>query len=83
MVITVKLFAYLASHLPPGAQGNETRITIGEGSTVSAILDRLGVPVEHRHLVLLDGVYVTPEQHSSTRVVSGQEIAVWPMIAGG
>ena len=83
MVITVKLFASLASHLPRGARGNEAQLPVDDGLTVGGILDRLGVPVEQRHLVLLDGVYVAPEQRGLMAVVSGQVIAVWPMIAGG
>ena len=83
MLVTVKLFASLASHLPRGPRPNEAQISVDEASTVGGILDRLGVPVEQRHLVLLDGVYVAPEQRSITPVVSGQVIAVWPMVAGG
>ncbi len=83
MVITVKLFASLASHLPAASRGNQASITVGEGSTVSAILDALGVPLEQRHIVLVDGVYLPPEERGLTAVAAGQVIAVWPMIAGG
>lgn len=83
MVVTVKLFASLAAHLPPGARGNEARISFDEGATITGILDGLGVPIEQRHLVLVDGHYVPPEQRGLRRVAAGQVIAVWPAVAGG
>jgi len=83
MVVTVKLFAFLATHLPATARGNEATITVPDGATVGTIIDGLGVPLEHRHLVLLDGVYVPPEERGDRLVSEGQTIAVWPMVAGG
>ncbi len=83
MVVTVKLFASLAAHLPAAARGNEASISVDEGATVGGILDRLGVPLEQRHLVLVDGRYVPPEERGARAVAAGQVIAVWPMIAGG
>ncbi len=35
------------------------------------------------HLVLLNGVYLTPEQREQATFKEGDTLAVWPPVAGG
>jgi len=83
MVITVKLFAFLAKHLPPGAERNVAKLNLAEGTTVSQVIDELHVPLEHCHLVLVDGVYVPLEERDTRVLPDGGTLAIWPMVAGG
>ncbi len=83
MQITVKLFASLSRYLPPGADRNEARMEVDDGLTLAALLARLRVPGEHCHLVLLNGAFVEPRRRSEAVLHGGDEVAVWPQVAGG
>ena len=83
MRITVKLFASLARYLPAGADGNETQMDVEDAFTLGALLLRLRVPGERCHLVLVNGAYVAPRDRSGAILHAGDEIAVWPQVAGG
>lgn len=83
MQITLKLFASLAQHLPAGSQGNQVELACAEHETVQDIIDRLGLPPEMVHLVLLNGVYLSPEQRAAQQPAPGDQLAIWPPVAGG
>ena len=83
MKITVKLFASLAKHLPPEAQGNIVQIEVPEGTTPLDVVQRLQVPEKMAHLVVLNGVYVAPEERGSRALEEGEELAIFPPVAGG
>lgn len=83
MRLTIKLFASLARFLPPGGTGNEARIEVEDGLTLQALLDRLRLPGEHCHLVLVNGAYVEPSHRTATALRADDAIAVWPNVAGG
>jgi sulfur carrier protein ThiS len=67
MTVTFKLFASLSSYLPPGADD---------------LLQRNGVPLGQVHLVLVNGVFVPPGTRDKP-LSEGDELAVWPAVAGG
>ncbi|GAB6050188.1 hypothetical protein JCM16106_10340 [Hydrogenophilus islandicus] len=84
MVVTLKLFASLADLLPPGVrQGNRITVEVEENQTVAQLLARFAVPPEMAKLVLRNGLFVPPEEREVTRLADGDEIAVWPPVAGG
>lgn len=83
MQVTLKLFASLGRYLPADAVRNIATVTIGEGTSVQALLDRYNVPPEHCHLVLLNGVFQAPEVRSEVMMKEGDQLAVWPPVAGG
>ncbi len=83
MVITVKLFAFLARFLPKDAYRNEARLTVEQGITVGDVIVLLGVPLEHCHLVLVDGIFIPREDRATRPLIKGEVIAIWPMVAGG
>jgi molybdopterin converting factor small subunit len=83
MQITVKLYAMLSEHLPPGAERNVGTLTVPEASTVSSVIKQLNVPLEMAHLVLINGTFVAPEVRSETVLREDDTLAIWPPVAGG
>jgi len=81
---TVKLFASLSSYLPAGAKYNAAEINLEpDAATVASALAALNVPMEKCHLVLLNGVFVTPGARVNCAVEDGDTISAWPPVAGG
>lgn len=86
--ITFKLFATLTEYLPLELDGHrsanhELAVDVPEGTAVQAVLDRFSMPRALIHLVLVNGIYVPPEQRSGHALREGDAVAVWPPIAGG
>jgi hypothetical protein len=83
MRITIKLYAFLATYLPPGAVENVAEIELGAKATVSQVLELLALPPQQCHLVLVNGVYIAPGERPSCALKEGDALAVWPQVAGG
>ena len=83
MRITFKLFASLVEYLPAGSRDNTTSIEIEPGTSVHAVLERLQMPRERAHLVLLNGIYLNAAERDSRVLKEGDVLAVWPPVAGG
>jgi sulfur carrier protein ThiS len=84
MNITFKLYASLAQHLPPEAAGsNAVQIDITPQATIADIIAPFNLPMKLVHLVLINGVYVAPEDRASRTLQEGDVLAIWPPIAGG
>ena len=84
MKITFKLYASLSQHLPPeAAGGNEVQIDVAPNSTIVDIIAPYHLPMKLVHLVLINGVYVNPEDRAARTLQEGDVLAIWPPIAGG
>lgn len=83
MTITLKLYASLGRYLPPGADRNKIDIDVADGTTIQAVLDQYNLPPKLCHLVLVNGLFQPPETRAETELKAGDELAVWPPIAGG
>lgn len=84
MRITFKLYASLTQHLPIDARrGNQIPLELPEGTSIAEIIEPFGMPQKLVHLVLVNGVYVPPEQRLSFVPRDGDVLAIWPPIAGG
>lgn len=83
MNVTLKLFATLADRLPAGTRGNAIEIETAETTTVSELIERFALPEKLVHLVLLNGAYVPPDNRPVQRLRDGDQLAIWPPIAGG
>ena len=82
MQIQLKLFASLRDCLP---DPNKSILDIDVDSeiAISDLIERYNIPADSVHLVLINGVYVTPEDFSKTQMKEGDVVAMWPPIAGG
>lgn len=83
MRVSVKLYATLSDYLPPAAKNNRVEIEVAENATVDVILAPFSLPAKLTHLVLVNGVFIAPEERATTCLGDGDTLAVWPPIAGG
>ena len=83
MQITLKLYATLSEYLPEDSIKHRTVLEIPDEETAYGVIERYHVPRERAHLVLLNGVYLTPEQREQATFKEGDTLAVWPPVAGG
>ncbi len=84
MNITLKLFASLTDYLPAESKyTNIVALTVAEGTTIGNIIEQHSLPPKWVHLVLVNGVYIYPDQRSTHTLVEGDVLAIWPPIAGG
>lgn len=81
--VTLKLYASLGSHLPPGAERNTTEVEAESGASIQSLLDSQNVPREACHLVLLNGIFQPRDRRTTSVLSDGDTVAVWPPVAGG
>jgi sulfur carrier protein ThiS len=84
MNITFKLYASLSEYLPPQSRnGNQMPLEVREGAPIAEVVEPFGLPGNLVHLVLVNGVFVPPEQRLTRTLKEGDVLAIWPPIAGG
>jgi len=82
MKLTFKLYASLSSYLPGDAKEHKVVLDVPSETSPMNVLSRYGVPTAEVHLVLVNGVFVPPSKRNEY-LHEGDELAVWPAIAGG
>ena len=84
MKIVFKLYASLAQYLPADARkDNRLPLELPDGSSIAQVIELFRLPEKLVHLVLVNGVYVPPEQRLTHVLSDGDLLAIWPPIAGG
>ena len=84
MLITFKLYASLTDFLPPEhRRGNLMPLDVPADATIASIIGLFKLPMKMVHLVLINGVYVAPEERATRTLTEGDVLAIWPPIAGG
>ena len=84
MKIVLKLYASLAQYLPHEARiNNRLPMELADGTSVAQVIEPFGMPPKLVHLVLVNGVYVPPEEHLTRVLHDGDVLAIWPPVAGG
>ena len=83
MKIRIKLYASLGEYLPADAVKNEADLEVNDKITPTQVILRLGVPEKMCHMVLINGVYVAPDERSERLLEEGDHLAIWPPVAGG
>jgi molybdopterin converting factor small subunit len=80
--VKLKLFASLRPLLP-SARGGELDIEVTPGTTPLALIERYALPRDQVHLILVNGLYVAPDDAGGRELADGDEVAMWPPVAGG
>jgi sulfur carrier protein ThiS len=83
MRIQLKLFASLSAYLPPGAARNAAAVEVPEGATPLQVMALYRVPPEQAHLVVVNGIFVPPHRRDTLALAEGDDLALWPPVAGG
>ena len=84
MKVTLKLYATFSDYLPLEARlTNRLDLEVAPGTTPMDLMVRFALPLKLCHLVLVNGVFLPPEQRASRALVEGDTLAIWPPIAGG
>ena len=83
MKLTLKLYASLGDYLPADALDHQLQLEIATSTTVNEIIDRFNVPRELAHLVLINGIFINPDQRDTQTFCEGDTLAIWPPVAGG
>lgn len=78
VTISVKLFATLKKHLPPGSEEGMS-LTLPAGSTVLDAIDALKIPHDHAGMLVAGDTYVEKE----TPLTEGLQLSIFPPLAGG
>lgn len=83
MKLTLKLYASLSQYLPDNAVNNSVQLDVADDTTPNAIIEKYNLPFESVHIVLLNGVYIKPEERDEPLFRDGDTLAMWPQVAGG
>jgi sulfur carrier protein ThiS len=84
MQIKLKLYATLTDHLPASARrDNQLALEVDASATIDSIIAPFQIPPKLVHLVLVNGVFVPPQERASRTFRDGDVLAIWPPIAGG
>ena len=82
MKIILKLYSKLVKYLPGNALKNQAIIEIEENCDVERVLDKYGIPSDQRHLVMVNGIHIMPEERATRALSESDSLAVWPPTTG-
>ena len=82
MKITLKLYGGLEQYLPKNASRNQAVIQIEENFDVEQVLNSYGLPSDLCHLVMVNGVHITPQERTTKVLSELDSLAVWPPSTG-
>lgn len=84
MKLTLKLFATLTAHLPPAARrAGQVAVDAVPGSTVADLIAQQGLPPALCTMVLVNGRFVSRDDHAACVLQEGDVLAIWPPVGGG
>ncbi len=83
MKVTFKLYASLKQYLPTGTKGHVVNMAVADNTTIQQLIDHYQIKDEFAYLVMLNGIYIPPEQRNTTVLQENDTLAIWPKVAGG
>lgn len=82
MRITLRLFASLRKHLPPGSPRTHCELELADGATLHDVLRTLSIPREMAQMVLVNGEQ-DDDRHFGRVLNDGDVVSIFPPVAGG
>ena len=70
-------------YLPAGTKGHAVSVDIEAGVTVQQLIEQFKISNEMAFLVMVNGVYIQPENRQITILSEQDTLAIWPKVAGG
>ena len=83
MKIRFKLFAGLTELLPPNRKSNVVELDVDDGTTIQQMIDKPPDSAPQRPSGVAERLYIAPEARASSLLSDGDELAIWPPVAGG
>jgi sulfur carrier protein ThiS len=83
MEISVTLFGGLRHFLPAGSSFNKCKISIDDGDSLEALLQRIPIPADKPYLIILNDEKVLREAYAETIIQTDDDIVLLPPIKGG
>lgn len=83
MKVTVKLYATLMQYLPARTKGHAIEIEVDDATTIQQLIDQFNIADEMAYLVMLNGIYIQPEDRVLKQLSEQDILAIWPKVAGG
>jgi thiamine biosynthesis protein ThiS len=81
MKVTVKMSGLIAKFVPGSAEGVE--VTLLDGSTLSSLMIRLGLPGDETYLIIVNDSTVPKDKRTTHKLSDGDRIAIVPPLKGG
>jgi len=78
--VEVRLYATLADHVSEAQAAIPFAVELPNGASTSDLIDRLRLPADEIHLVIIDGLVV---HDRTTQLADGSRVALFPPVGGG
>jgi molybdopterin synthase sulfur carrier subunit len=80
MKVELRLYASLACHMPEHGIGAASQaLEVDDGTTITGLLKRLGVPQEQVKIIFRNGIHASGDEI----LKDGDRLGVFPPVAGG
>lgn len=81
MEVTLKMSGLMARYVPGSAAG--TKMHLLDGTTISGLMARLGLPGDETYLVIVNDSTVAKDRHRTHVLSDGDRVSIVPPLKGG
>ena len=83
MKIQIRTAGMLGKYLPPGSEPNRAEVEVAEGASPIDVMEQLGVPLEARYLISVNGTALPKAARAEHCLAEGDDLAIMPPLSGG
>lgn len=81
MQLVLKMSGLAARRVPGSAKG--TRLDVPDGTTVSGLMEQIGLPASERFLVIVNDSTVARDKRQTLVLSDGDRVSIVPPLKGG